>query len=321
MTTSYIGHLPNRLAVVLLRHRAGDAYIAFIAAARRNSWRPLVERKVARVERPIDRGASDQVQAKRLVLRPGAFDAQSPFLNLSEDWFAAPGGFETHPHRGMQTVTLVLDGALRHRDHTGADGVLRPGDVQWMTAGRGVLHSEMPYGNETAHTLQLWLNLPAAAKMTPACYVDQPLKDVPVLRAPGVERRVYAGSFDGVDQPHGSDWPMMLVDIEMEAGAACEQPIPAYYRGFIYVLKGAVRLGADRRLISAPEIAWLEPTREAAAAASDGIALAADTPFRGLLYAGLPIDEPVVAYGPFVMNTVAEIQQAFTDYQNGRLVG
>ena len=127
-----------------------------------------VERKSDRIEHPLELGASDQVERKRLVLHGDDFAALSPFLRLSEDWFAAPGGFETHPHRGMQTVTLVLDGALHHRDHTGADGVLRQGDVQWMTAGRGVLHSEMPYRNEPAHTLQLWLNLPAKAKMIPA---------------------------------------------------------------------------------------------------------------------------------------------------------
>lgn len=119
-----------------------------------------MDRKVDRIEHPLDLGASEQVQRKRLVLHSEDFAALSPFLRLSEDWFAAPGGFETHPHRGMQTVTLVLDGALHHRDHTGADGVLRQGDVQWMTAGRGVLHSEMPHEREPAHTLQLWLNLP-----------------------------------------------------------------------------------------------------------------------------------------------------------------
>ena len=179
-----------------------------------------MDRKVDRIEHPLEFGASGQVQRKRLVLHSEDFAALSPFLRLSEDWFAAPGGFETHPHRGMQTVTLVLDGALHHRDHTGADGVLRQGDVQWMTAGRGVLHSEMPHEREPAHTLQLWLNLPHAKKMIPARYVDQRLANVPVLRGDGVERRVYAGRFDGIEQPQGSEWPMMLIDIAMEPGAS-----------------------------------------------------------------------------------------------------
>lgn len=280
-----------------------------------------MERKIDRIDHPLELGASDQVQRKRLVLHSDDFAALSPFLRLSEDWFAAPGGFETHPHRGMQTVTLVLDGALHHRDHTGADGVLRQGDVQWMTAGRGVLHSEMPYQREQAHTLQLWLNLPAAAKMIPARYVDQRAAAVPVQREAGVERRVYAGNFDGVAQPHGSEWPMMLVDIAMAPGARCEQAIPAAYRGFLYVLAGKAKIGSDARAIAAPDVAWFEPRRGAARADSDTIPIVADGNFRALLYAGPPIDEPVVAYGPFVMNTVDEIRQAFSDYQTGRLVG
>jgi len=278
-----------------------------------------MDRKVDRIEHPLEAGANEQVRRKRLVLYSDDFAALSPFLRLSEDWFAAPGGFETHPHRGMQTVTLVLDGALHHRDHTGADGVLRQGDVQWMTAGRGVLHSEMPYRDESAHTLQLWLNLPATAKMIPARYVDQRLATVPVLRGDGVERRVYAGSFDGIALPQGSEWPMMLVDIAMEPGATCRQPVPAGYRGFLYVLDGKALIGADRRSIVAPQIAWFEPSH--GGGGDDTIPLTAEDTFRALLYAAPPIHEPVVAYGPFVMNTVEEIRQAFADYQTGRLVG
>jgi len=280
-----------------------------------------VERKADRIEHPLELGASDQVQRKRLVLHSDDFAALSPFLRLSEDWFAAPGGFGPHPHRGMQTVTLVLDGALHHCDHTGTDGVLRQGDVQWMTAGRGVLHSEMPHEREPAHTLQLWLNLPARAKMIPAHYVDQRAATVPVRRDSGVERRIYAGNFDGVAQPHGSEWPMMFIDIAMEPGATCDQAIPAGYRGFLYVLAGKARIGADARVIAAPDVAWFEPTRGNSPAAIDTIPIVAEEAFRALLYAGPPIDEPVVAYGPFVMNSVEEIHQAFTDYQTGRLVG
>ena len=280
-----------------------------------------MERKADRIEHSLELGASDQVQRKRLVLHSDDFAALSPFLRLSEDWFAAPGGFDTHPHRGMQTVTLVLDGVLHHRDHTGADGVLRQGDVQWMTAGRGVLHSEMPYEREPAHTLQLWLNLPARAKMIPARYVDQRVASVPVWRDTGVERRIYAGNFDGVVQPHGSEWPMMLVDVAMEPGATCEQAIPAGYRGFLYALAGTAKIGADKRAIAAPDVAWFEPTPGSSPAASDTIPIVAEEAFRALLYAGPPIDEPVVAYGPFVMNSVEEIRQAFSDYQTGRLVG
>src|SRR6188508_2218851 len=149
------------------------------------------------MHRPVNRVTqviaqrSPQVQKKQVVIGGEDYAYTSPFLRLSEDWFRAPGGFEEHPHRGMQTVTFVLEGALEHRDHTGAHGVLRAGDVQWMTAGRGVLHSEMPYGGETAHTLQLWLNLPRNMKMIPARYQDQRLQDVPTRKLPQGEVRVY----------------------------------------------------------------------------------------------------------------------------------
>src|SRR5688572_12377473 len=165
-------------------------------------------RQVSRISRVIPQGASSQVESKQLVIGAEGWEKTSPFLFLSEDWFGKPKGFETHPHRGMQTVTIVLDGAIEHRDHTGAHGVLEAGDVQWMTAGHGVLHSEMPHGDGTAHTLQLWLNLPAKMKMIPARYQDQRLKDTPVRRLPGGEVRVYAGRSGEVSHAHGSDYPI-----------------------------------------------------------------------------------------------------------------
>ncbi|HZT50407.1 MAG TPA: pirin family protein, partial [Stellaceae bacterium] len=267
-----------------------------------------MQRAIDRIERPIELGPSEQVRAKRLILRED-FARQSPFLRLSEDWFAAPGGFETHPHRGMETVTLVLEGVLHHHDHTGADGLLRPGDVQWMTAGRGVLHSELPHGPGLTHTLQLWLNLPSAAKMVPARYVDQPRASVPMRRLPGVAVGVYAGASGDVRQPHGSHWPMMLLDLAVAAGHAFDAAVPAAYRAFAYVLQGSARCGADGRRLAAPHVAWFDPT--AGGAGDDTISFAAEEPFRALLFAGPPIEEPVVAYGPFVMNTPDEIRQAF----------
>lgn len=172
----------------------------------------------------------------------------------------------------MQTVTFILEGALEHRDHTGAHGILKAGDVQWMTAVRGVLHSEMPHGGEQAHSLQLWLNLPAKMKMIPARYQDQRLSDTPVRKLNGGQVRVYAGNSGDVAHGHGSK--------DLKQG----------------------------------DVAWFEP--------GDGneLSLTAQEDFRGLLFSAPPIDEPVVAYGPFVMNTRQEIQQAFHDYQARRLV-
>jgi redox-sensitive bicupin YhaK (pirin superfamily) len=212
----------------------------------------------------------------------------------------------------MQTVTVVLEGALEHRDHTGAHGILRAGDVQWMTAGHGVLHSEMPHGDETAHTLQLWLNLPRKLKMIPARYQDQRLKDVFVRKVPGGEILVYAGRSGEVSHPHGSDYPMWLLDIRLSAGARLGQEISTRDRGFVYVLAGKAMIGS--RSVEKGEVAWFEP------GAGGVLMLEAEEDFRGLLFSGEPIQEPAVAYGPFVMNTRQEIQQAFLDYQAGRLV-
>ncbi len=267
-------------------------------------------KSITRVTRVIPRGPSSQVDNKQLVIGAEGWEATSPFLFLSEDWFAPPGGFEEHPHRGMQTVTIVLEGALEHRDHTGAHGILKAGDVQWMTAGRGVLHSEMPQG--PVHTLQLWLNLPAKLKMIPARYQDQRLADTPVHRLDGVEVRVYAGRSGDVEHAHGSDYPMWLLDIALRSQHTLVQEIPAAYRGFVYVLEGQARMGETQ--VKAGDVAWFEP------GGGDQLSIAAQTDFRGLLFAGEPIKEPAVAYGPFVMNTKQEIQQAFIDYQAGRLV-
>jgi redox-sensitive bicupin YhaK (pirin superfamily) len=268
-------------------------------------------RPVSRVERVIPQGPSSQVEAKQLVITPG-WEKTSPFLFLSEDWFGRPKGFETHPHRGMQTVTIVLGGALEHRDHTGAHGILRAGDVQWMTAGHGVLHSEMPYGDETAHTLQLWLNLPARLKMIPARYQDQRLVDTPVRKLEKGEVRVYAGRSGEVSHPHGSDYPMSLLDIRLSAGGRLDQEISTRDRGFVYALDGRSALGGNE--VQKGQVAWFEP------APGEQLHIEAKEGWRGLLFAGEPIHEPAVAYGPFVMSTKQEIQQAFLDYQAGRLV-
>lgn len=263
-------------------------------------------RRISRLARAIPRGATSQVSHKQLVVGAEGYEATSPFLFLSEDWFEPPGGFEEHPHRGMQTVTLVLEGRLEHRDHTGAHGILEAGDVQWMTAGRGVLHSEMPDG--PVHTLQLWLNLPAKLKMIPARYRDQRLRDTPVRRLPQASVTVYAGQSGEVSHEHGSDWPMWLLQVALEGGSLAQE-IPAGHRGFVYVLEGAGSIGG--RAVAKGDVAWFEP--------GEG-ALAIEGSLRGLLFSGPPIDEPVVAYGPFVMNTAQEIRQAFADYQAGRLV-
>lgn len=269
-------------------------------------------KKIGHISQVIPQGGNSQVENKQLVLGAEGWEKTTPFLFLSEDWFGAPKGFEEHPHRGMQTVTVVLEGALEHRDHTGAHGILRAGDVQWMTAGHGVLHSEMPHGKETVHTLQLWLNLPRKLKMIPARYQDQRLADVPVRKLKDGEVRVYAGHSGDVQHGHGSDYPMSLLDIRLKAGGRLEQEVSPGDRGFVYVLEGRATIGGKE--VRKGDVAWFEPGE------GDELSIAAAEDSRGLLFSGEPIHEPAVAYGPFVMNTRQEIQQAFIDYQAGKLV-
>lgn len=274
-----------------------------------------MDRRVSRIETAATPQRGAPTHANRFVVPADRFETRSPFLMMMEDWFAPPAGFPTHPHRGMETVTLVLEGSLEHRDHTGGHGVLKAGDVQWMTAGRGVMHSEMP-GPDGVHSLQLWLNLPAAQKMAKARYADQRAQDAPALTGPGWEVRVYAGRQGEVEHPAGSSYPMALCFATLEPGAECELEIGPDERGFLYALEGAAAVGADATPLIAGQIAWLDPQPGA-----DVLRLrAGEAPFRAALFSGRPIPEPVVAYGPFVMNTQDEIRQAFADYHNGSFV-
>ncbi|MFT4936653.1 MAG: redox-sensitive bicupin YhaK (pirin superfamily) [Pseudoalteromonas distincta] len=268
---------------------------------------------IDRIETAGPRNVLGPRHQNRLIIAPQTHAPYSPFLFLAEDWFAPPAGFPTHPHRGMETVTFVLEGQMLHEDHTGAHGELEAGDVQFMTAGGGVMHSEMP-GPGGVHSLQLWLNLPAAQKMTPARYGDQRASDAARVTGEGYEARLYAGELGGSSRPHGSLWPLTLMDLRLDAGAALDLPLKAGWRGFLLVLEGEAEVGADLAALKADQHAWAHAT-----GADDILPVKAQTPVRALFYAAPIIDEPVVAHGPFVMNTVDEIRQAFLDYQSGRL--
>jgi len=166
-------------------------------------------------------------------------------LRVINDDKVQPGmGFGTHGHRDMEIITYVLEGALEHRDHTGAHGILRAGDVQWMTAGHGVLHSEMPHGNETAHTLQLWLNLPAKEKMKPAAYRDIPSGEIRVVDVEKARIKVIAGRFGDTTGPiHGGSTDPYYFDVHLEPRASLEVPLPAGHNAFLYVYEGEALVG------------------------------------------------------------------------------
>ena len=274
--------------------------------------------QIDRIRRADPPSGNSPAHRARLVVQPDDFAGTSPFLLMAEDWFSPPAGFPEHPHRGIQTVTIVLEGGLEHRDHTGAHGVLGAGDIQWMTAGRGVVHSEMP-GAEGVHSLQLWLNLPASHKMSSATYSDQRVAATPVKKGVGYEVRVYAGKHEDVQHPHGSLWPLTLLDLRVQGEKRVEIEVPNGHRAFLYVLSGHGRIEGDDTAVSDEDVVWFKPAQ---GDAKEGtvLGLEADINLHALFFAAPVIDEPVAAHGPFVMNTMDEVRRAYADYQSGRFV-
>ena len=273
-----------------------------------------VERLVA--GQPTSDGAG--VKLTRVLTQP-LQRRLDPFLMLDAFGSDQPGdyiaGFPDHPHRGFETITYMLAGRMRHRDSAGNQGLLEDGAVQWMTAGRGVIHSELPEQTEgVMEGFQLWLNLHSADKMQQPAYRDIPSAQIPEHTAPGLRVRVIAGSSHGVagavQRPRTE--PLYL-DIHLDPGARLEQPLPAGHNAFVYVYCGTVTVG--QTAVPAQRMAVL-----AQDAAADGVLLqAGEAPARALLIAGAPLGEPIAQYGPFVMNTRDELIQAVDDFQNGRL--
>jgi hypothetical protein len=223
-------------------------------------------------------------------------------------------GFPEHPHRGFETVTYMLTGRMRHRDSAGHEGLVTNGGVQWMTAGRGVVHSEMPEQNEgLMEGFQLWLNLPAKDKMSAPWYRDIPSEDVPrVTLDDGSTVQVIAGSSHGVAGAVQRDVTQPLyLDIDLPAGATFEQPLPAGHNAFLYVFRGEVVV--EGKAVPQARMAILDNAQ-----AADGVRIKATAAARLLLIAGRPLNEPIAQYGPFVMNTQAEIFQAVEDFRNGK---
>ena len=248
-----------------------------------------------------------------------------PFLMLDEfvsdnpdDYIA---GFPSHPHRGFETVTYMLDGHFLHEDHLGHQGHLRGGGAQWMTAGRGIIHSEMPQQESgRLHGFQFWINLPAKEKMKPAAYRDIQPEDIPLAKLGGGEARVVAGTLaaDGqiVSGPiQGLATAPLFFDVRLPAGGRFEHALPAEHTAFIYPYAGSLAVGpdGDQRPLARQQAGVLSP--------GDTVAVTAGEAGAGfLLLAAKPLGEPVVQYGPFVMNSREEIEQAIADYQAGTLV-
>ena len=242
-----------------------------------------------------------------------------PFLMLDafgsdkpDDYIA---GFPDHPHRGFETVTYMIAGRMLHRDSAGHEGLLESGGVQWMTAGRGVIHSEIPQQTDgVMEGFQLWLNLPGRDKMNAPWYRDFKAQDLPKFVTPdGVAVTVIAGHSQGVTGAVTRDASAPLyLDIHLPSGARFAQPLPAAHNAFVYVYRGEVRIGGQT--VPVQRMALL-----ANDAGADGVVIEATADAQVLLIAGQPLNEPIAQYGPFVMNTQQEIHQAIRDFRDGTL--
>ena len=272
------------------------------------------ERSIAWTGRGMAASDGAGVKLTRVIGQPRLPDLD-PFLMLdefgSDDPEAYIAGFPDHPHRGFETVTYMLAGRMRHRDNKGNEGLLTAGSVQWMTAGRGIVHSEMP---EQEHGLmqgfQLWLNLPAKDKMSDPRYQDIAPERIPVAHpAPGVEAKVIAGALAGVRGPveAGATEPF-YADFTLAPGAEVTVDLPSGHNAFAYVYEGAAAVAGQP----------LERGTIAVLTSEGAVSLASDHGARLILVAGKPLREPVAKYGPFVMNSTDELRQAFADYQSGK---
>jgi redox-sensitive bicupin YhaK (pirin superfamily) len=249
-------------------------------------------------------------------------DVYDPFLLLDEFYVSPPAGFPSHPHRGFSTVTYMLNGAFKHADNKGNRGTINAGEVQWMTAGKGIIHSEMPATNSVNHGLQLWVNLPAKAKMIPPSYQDLTAQNMVHKQVTeNTHVTVIAGKSEtaNLESILKLYQEIMYLDITMtKAGDKYSDIIPAKYQGFFYILSGSGKLKGSSETYSHKQSLFFSASQEPQEFEWEAVNASSSEPFRYVVISAEPLNEPVARYGPFVMNTENELRQAFLDYQSGR---
>ncbi len=282
--------------------------------------------------RPLER-----IVAARSTLEGGGFEVYRPFPGPDADWFdpfllldemapnyQEPGeaiGAPAHPHRGFETVTYILHGEVEHRDSAGNHGVIGPGDVQWMTAGDGIVHSEMPSTRVQTegglgHGLQLWVNLPAALRRTAPNYQALPSDDIASASGDGWTAEVVAGSMFGVDGPANTHTPIGYARVTVQPGHRLRIPTEDGHTALVYGFSGVAELADEATRLTANHLAVFQRSGGDIVVT---VPADADGPFDCIVLTGQPIDEPMARYGPFVMNTSAEIEEAITDFNAGRM--
>ena len=273
----------------------------------------MLNRSITKIIQGVKTIDGAGVNLTRII--PGTeIDMIDPFLLLDEFGSDDPSdyiaGFPAHPHRGFETITYMINGKFRHRDSMGNEGFLTDGSVQWMTAGKGVIHSEMPEQTDgKVRGFQLWLNLPKEKKLINPSYNDIPAEKIPIINIPGGKAKVISGTFSGVTGPGYSHTGVLYLDISLEEGSEITVPIENGWNGFCYIYEGSI---FSAKQVNKSHIAVLSEN-------GDFICKAAEDDTQFILVAGLPLNEPVSRGGPFVMNTREEVLQAFEDYQNGTL--
>ena len=276
-------------------------------------------RKITQIIRGMDTSDGAGVKLKRILGSP-ELNQLDPFLLLDEFKNDDPNdyaaGFPDHPHRGFETVTYMMAGAFTHRDSKGHEGHLTAGSVQWMTAGKGIIHSEMPEQTEgLAWGYQLWLNLPAKYKMTEPKYQDIPSEKLPIVEKDGVRVKVLAGEYDGVKSPGQSFTPFTYMDVKLGPGAVFNYPAPKDHNAFLYVIEGKAKTGdgTEPSYVKAGHLGVFGEGDSVKVEASDNASV------QFLFASAQKLNEPIARGGPFVMNTVGELKQAFYEYQTGVL--
>jgi redox-sensitive bicupin YhaK (pirin superfamily) len=251
---------------------------------------------------------------------PHVSNKYDPFLLFDHFAFNDPRegpilGFPMHPHRGIETVTYMLEGSVHHRDSLGNAGLIGPGDVQWMTSGRGIMHEEMPRRGPSGaiYGFQLWVNLPAAQKMTMPRYQEVNAANIPSVNKENLTVRLVSGEFDQVHGPvtEIAAAPLYL-EINLKPGSSFALPVPSGHTALAYVFEGAGRFGAERESVEAVRMVVFNDGEQVEAESEAGV--------RFVLITGAPFREPIVPYGPFVMNTKEEIQQALVELRNGTFI-
>lgn len=318
--SSFTPHLPIWNSFRTMSTDATDATKPEVAALQTKITPSFVSRKVGTTKIARDARDGDGATVRRAI--QSNFD---PFLMMDNFFVSGPGGFPSHPHRGFETVTYVLDdspGSFMHEDFLGNAGRLDPGSIQWMTAGRGIVHAEMPVDGKSCDGIQLWVNLKKDQKMCEPAYQELGKESLPTASYEGVWVRVIAGTSLGADAKILTRTPSQFLHFRLKPFAVLEQEIPVGWNSFIYTLRGSGWVGPDANERSPDSLYQKHTTlfmKGADNGETNGVRVVAGMDgFEFVLISGQPIGEPVVQYGPFVMNTASEINEAIQDYRMGR---